>query len=55
MRSSEKQLKWANDIIQWIEGEYPIAYCQDGRISPQYVMDKIKERVDMRKEYCNEA
>ena len=38
----------------WIEGEYPIAYCQDGRISPQHVMDKIKERLDMRKEYCNE-
>ena len=28
---------------------------QDGRISPQYVMDKIKERLDMRKEYCYEA
>lgn len=49
---------WSTEFVDyqkdWIEGEYPIAYCQDGRISPQYVMDKIKERLDMRKE-CNEA
>lgn len=49
---------WSTEFVDyqndWIEGEYPVAYCQDGRISPQYVMDKIKERMDYRKEYCNE-
>lgn len=50
---------WSTEFVDyqndWIEGEYPIAYCQDGRISPQYVMDKIKERLDLRKEYCDET
>lgn len=45
---------WSTEFVDYqndgIEGEYPIAYCQDGRISPQYVMDKIKERLDYRKE-----
>ena len=50
---------WSTEFVDyqndWIEGEYPVAYCTSGRISPQYVMDKIKERLDMRKEYCDEA
>lgn len=45
---------WSTEFVDyendWIEGEYPVAYCTSGLISPQRVMNLIKERMDYRKE-----
>lgn len=29
---------------EWIEGKYPVLYCTSGHVSPQEVIDRIKER-----------